>query len=61
VSDEKWLTVEEIGSYLRVTKDTIYKWIGHRDMPAHRVGKRWMFQRSEVDAWIKEGKAADWK
>jgi excisionase family DNA binding protein len=61
VSEEKWFTVEEICSYLQVTKDTIYKWISNRDMPAHRVGKRWMFQRSEVDAWIKEGKAADQK
>ena len=59
MNEEKWLTVEEIGSYLQVTKDTIYKWISHRNMPAHRVGKRWMFQRSEVDAWIKDGKAAD--
>ncbi len=59
MNEEKWLTVEEIGNYLQVTKDTIYKWISHRDMPAHKVGKRWMFQRSEVDAWIKGGKAAD--
>ncbi len=61
MNEEKWLTVEEIGNYLQVTKDTIYKWISHRDMPAHKVGKRWMFQRSEVDAWIKGGKAADSK
>ncbi len=61
MSEEKWFTVEEICAYLQVTKDTIYKWISNRDMPAHRVGKRWMFKRSEVDAWIKEGKAADQK
>ena len=61
MSEEKWLTVEEICDYLQVTKDTVYKWISKRNMPAHRVGKRWMFQRSEVDMWIKAGKAAESK
>lgn len=61
MNEEKWLTVEEICNYLQITKDTIYKWIDQRNMPAHRVGRRWMFQRSEVDTWIKAGKAADSK
>ena len=59
MSDEKWLSVEEIGKYLNTSKDTIYKWIEQRDMPAHRVGRKWMFQRSDIDAWIKSGKASD--
>ena len=61
MSVEKWLTVEEICDYLQVTKDTIYKWISTRAMPAHKVGKRWMLQKSEVDQWIRDGKAADTK
>jgi len=61
MSENKWLTVEEICLYLSITKDTIYKWIDKRDMPAHRVGRRWMFQQEEVDTWIKAGKAADTK
>ena len=61
MNTDKWLTVEEICEYLSVGKDTIYKWIEQRNMPAHRVGRRWMFQRSEVDTWIKAGKAADSK
>ena len=61
MNEEKWLTVDTICDYLQVTKDTIYKWISARDMPAHKVGKRWMFQKSEIDRWIKGGKAADTK
>lgn len=60
MSVAKWLTVEEICKYLSITKDTIYKWIDQKNMPAHRVGRKWMFQE-EVDAWIKAGKAADSK
>jgi len=61
VNADRWLTVEEICDYLSVGKDTIYKWIERREMPAHKVGRRWMFQKSEVDQWIKAGKAADSK
>jgi excisionase family DNA binding protein len=28
------------------------KWIQQRDMPAHKVGNRWKFRISEVDAWV---------
>lgn len=56
--DEKWITVEEIAVYLRVSNDTIYNWIKDRGMPAHKVGRKWMFQQADVDAWVKSGAAA---
>ncbi|WP_122893470.1 helix-turn-helix domain-containing protein [Arcobacter peruensis] len=55
----RWLTVDDICKYLSVTKDTVYKWIDTRNMPANKVGRKWMFQKSEVDRWVKSGKAAD--
>ena len=27
-------------------------------MPAHKVGRLWRFRTSEVDLWVKSGKAA---
>jgi len=59
--EDRWLTVDDISKYLSVTKDTIYKWIEYRNMPAHKVGRKWMFQKTEVDEWVKSGKAADEK
>jgi len=59
--EERWLTVDDICKYLSVTKDTIYKWIDNKNMPASKVGRKWMFQKSEIDEWIKIGKAADEK
>jgi len=41
-----------------VTKDTIYAWISEKGMPAHKVGRLWKFQASEVDAWVRGGGAA---
>ncbi len=57
--DERWLTVDDICRYLNVSNETIYKWIEQRKMPAHRVGRRWMFKQSEVDDWVRSGGAAD--
>lgn len=56
---ERWLTVDEICTYLSSTNDTIYKWIESRGMPGHKVGRRWMFKLNEVDAWVRSGGGAD--
>lgn len=54
-----WLSVEEISKHLGVKRDSVYKWIAEKKMPAYRVGKLWKFDVSEVDAWIRSGGAAD--
>jgi len=55
---ERWLSVREIAAHLGVNRDTIYKWIERKKMPAHKVGRLWKFLGSEVDQWVKQGKAA---
>lgn len=55
---EPWLSAEEIAAHLGITKDTVYDWIADRAMPAHRVGRLWKFQVSEIDGWVRGGRAA---
>lgn len=55
--DERWLSVDDICRYLDVSNETVYKWIEHRGMPGHRVGRRWKFKVQEIDEWVKSGKA----
>ena len=59
MSDTHWLSVDEIATHLGVGQETIYAWIEKRDLPAHRVGCFWKFQKEDVDNWLKSGKAAD--
>ncbi len=54
---ERWLTVAEIAAHLGVNRDTIYKWIERKKMPGHKVGRLWKFLASEVDIWVKRGRA----
>ena len=55
----RWHSVEEIGQYLGVSKDTIYAWIANKGMPAHKVGRLWKFKTEEVDNWVRDGGASD--
>ena len=55
---EPWLSADEIATHLGVSKDTVYTWISTQNMPAHKVGRLWKFQASEVDAWVRQGGAS---
>ena len=56
---ENWLSVEEIAVYLGVSKESIYRWLDRKTIPAHRLGKLWKFKPSEVDQWLTSGSAAE--
>ena len=53
--NDRWLSVTEICTYLGIKRDTVYKCISEKNMPAHRIGKLWKFKMSEVDHWVKNG------
>ena len=55
---EPWLSADDIAAHLGVTKDTVYTWIAEKAMPAHKVGRLWKFQASEIDDWGRRGGAA---
>jgi excisionase family DNA binding protein len=52
---EPWASVEDVAKHIGVAKDSIYRWIEHRGLPAHKIGRLWKFKLSEVDEWIRIG------
>lgn len=52
---EPWVSVEQIAEHLGVTRDSIYRWIDRKGLPAHRVGRLWKFKATEVDEWVRSG------
>jgi excisionase family DNA binding protein len=57
--EDRWLSVDEIGTYLGVKRDTVYKWISEKAMPAHRIGRLWKFKKDDIDEWVRNGHAGD--
>jgi excisionase family DNA binding protein len=58
---EPWVSVEQIAEHLGVKRDSIYRWIDRKNLPAHRVGRLWKFKMSEVDEWVRIGGADEHK
>ena len=56
---EPWVSADVIAEHLGVTKDSIYAWSAKKGMPAHRVGRLWKFQVTEVDDWVRSNGADD--
>jgi excisionase family DNA binding protein len=54
---EPWASVDEVAKHLGVAKDSIYRWIERRGLPAHKIGRLWKFKLTEVDEWVRRGSA----
>ena len=55
---EPWVSVDDIAAHLGVAKDSVYRWIERKGLPAHKMGRLWKFKISEVDDWVRAGGAA---
>ena len=54
-----WLSVREVAKHLKVSKETVYKWLAAQSIPAHRVGKLWRFDAEEIDRWVLSAQSDD--
>jgi excisionase family DNA binding protein len=55
MTDDRWLSVDDVAGYLGVKRFTVYRWIDKRGLPAHKRGKLWLFSKEEVDRWVRLG------
>ena len=46
------MTLEEVATYLRVTKKTIYRLLKRGSIPASKVGHQWRFNKALIDEWL---------
>ena len=52
VKVEELKTFKEIMTYLRVSRSTLLRLMANGTVPAHKVGVRWRFYMSEVQASV---------
>ena len=58
-TNKTWLSVDGISQYLGVSKETIYRWVAKKIIPAYRVGKLWKFSLEEIEHWVRAEKHAE--
>ncbi|MBX3143483.1 MAG: helix-turn-helix domain-containing protein [Trueperaceae bacterium] len=56
---EPWASVEDVAKHLGIAKDTVYRWIESKALPAHKIGRLWKFKLTEVDEWVRSGGATE--
>lgn len=48
------LSVKELGQYLGVSTDTIYKMVRENQIPYIRVRRRILFYKDSIEEWLKQ-------
>lgn len=54
---KRLMDLDELATYLRLQKQTIYNWLHKGKISGIKVGGVWRFDRREVDAWLKTKKS----
>ena len=49
---EEILTIDEVATYLKAGKRTVYRLASSGKIPAFKLGGTWRFRRAELDQWI---------
>lgn len=48
------MTTKEVMEYLKIKKTSLYKLAKQPGFPQLKIGKAYLFDKSEIDKWLKE-------
>ncbi|GFP20873.1 hypothetical protein HKBW3S43_01054 [Candidatus Hakubella thermalkaliphila] len=51
---EELLTIDELASYLKISKHTLYKMVEKGKIPALKVANQWRFKREDINMWLEK-------
>lgn len=46
------MTIDDLSTYLKVAKSTLYKLAQEGKLPGQKVGRHWRFRKETVDRWL---------
>ena len=52
------MDIRQASEYLGISGDTLYRYASEGFIPAFKLGNRWRFKRSLLDAWMVEKSGA---
>jgi excisionase family DNA binding protein len=51
------LTIDELSTYLKISKSTLYKLVREGKIPSQKIGRHWRFRKETIDRWLDETQA----
>jgi len=51
------MNIKQASQYLGVSPDTLYKYVSEERIPAFKLGNRWKFKKTILDAWMEKKSA----
>ena len=48
------MDIRQCSEYLGISADSLYKYVSEGFIPAFKLGNRWRFKKTRVDAWMDE-------
>jgi excisionase family DNA binding protein len=55
-NSERFMTLQELASLLKVKERTIYLWAQQGQIPSFKLGNAWRFDRQDIELWIEAQK-----
>ena len=53
------LTIDELSTYLKISKSTLYKLVREGKIPSQKIGRHWRFRKETIDRWLDETQAEE--
>lgn len=54
-----WLSLEEAVDFLKIGKTSLYTAAREGKIPARKVGKKWIFEKAQLDQWLRASQSFD--
>ena len=52
------MTIEELSTYLKIPRSTLYKLVREGKIPSQKIGRHWRFRKETIDRWLDETQTA---
>jgi len=52
VDSREVMNIRDAAQYLGISADTLYKYVSEEKIPAFKLGNRWKFKKTILDAWM---------
>jgi excisionase family DNA binding protein len=52
------MNIRQASQYLGISPDTLYKYVSEERIPAFKLGNRWKFKKTILDAWMEKKSVA---